>query len=972
MGSKRTSKLWLKRGAAAAAVTMFAQAVPAFAQEQTYSFDIPAQDLGASLKAFARTARQQVTFDSDTVRGKRAPALKGTYSVRAGLDRLLQGLGLEIQSGRSGVLIIRPARSAPQAATENAGEDIRGSEQEIVVTGSRIAGAGPIGSNAYTVSRADMDRSGVATAQDIIRLIPQNTSFGQNNENRGANQSSQFNSTGGVSINLRGLGSTSTLPLFDGRRFGGTYDGRFVDISLLPSTAIERVEVVADGASAIYGTDAVAGVVNFIPRKQIRGVELSTDYRIYDDAHLFNIGGVTGTTWSGGKIIAAAQYTERSALHAKDRDFLRADLRPFGGSDFRVVGGKPGTITAGGIRYAIPNQDGAALTAAQLTANTANFFDQTAGQDVSPATRSFGAYARIEQALAPDVTAFLSGVYSHRRAEQSLGPQVIAITVPRSNAFFVTLPGATTSETVAYNFGPELGNLVNTGRETGYFGTAGLSWKPGSAWKVELTDTLSRNIMHARSTGGVALTPNLTRALADSNRATAFNPFGNALNSQAVIDGLGVRVTGRDARYTVNSANLDISGTLIALPAGPLRLAAGLEHRSEDEQGRNVSNSTGVFVDSTVNDLDRSVFGQYLELAVPVLNQATGPSFISSLDLSAAVRHENYSDFGETTNPKLGAALRLSIPVRLRATYGTSFRAPSLVVKDSSFNTATVIQNLVDPTSTSGRTNAIFLFGTDPDLGPERATTWSLGADFGPFGTTDLVLSIDYFNIDYRDRIAPGTSTTAVFVNESVYAPIIVRNPGLATIQQILARPTTNVTTVDPSTITALVNAGTRNISSVQDQVLNATLRYSRSAFGGTFLFGVSADYFLKAQSQITSTAPSIDTIGLINFPVRLRGRGYVAFSKASGLSTQFALNYTHGYANNLNTIVQQVPRYVTADATVRIPVVASPSAELIVSVDNIFNRQPPFVNNPAAFGYDPQVASAFGRSVTFGLRTRF
>ena len=270
-----------------------AQSTPA----DSIEFDIPAQSVSSALSDFARQARVQFLFFTEGLQTVEANAVVGAYPIQEALDLLLEGTGLTgTYTPGSGVTINRVA-NADTAATppadvaeddpteQDAGDDLEALVEEVLVTGSRIRGA-QNASPIVSISREDIDLAGLATVEQVIEKLPQNFGGGASLDTLtdSANDTNVVggnvgNDSGGTSVNLRGLGTSSTLILVDGRRLSPSgFGSAFTNISSIPVTAIERVEVLTDGASAIYGSDAIGGVVNFILREEYDGAEARLRY----------------------------------------------------------------------------------------------------------------------------------------------------------------------------------------------------------------------------------------------------------------------------------------------------------------------------------------------------------------------------------------------------------------------------------------------------------------------------------------------------------------------------------------------------------------------------------------------------------------------------------------------------------------------------------------------------------------------
>lgn len=243
--------------------------------------------------------------------------LRVAYGASAAVMLLAAGPGLA-QSADA---------SPPQPAQAESVADL----EEIVVTGTSIRGVPPVGSNLIGMTRQDIETLGAANTPDLLASVPQLNSFN-------TAPSPSLGGVGSFAPGLRGLPANATLPLMNGHRLvAAAANETNPDFPLIPNLAIERVEVVADGASSIYGSDAVAGVVNFITRRNVSGVEMSANYGAGDDYYSGHVGGLVGKTWDGGSILAAYQYTETDNITGGDRDYRLQDFRPFGGIDNRGV-----------------------------------------------------------------------------------------------------------------------------------------------------------------------------------------------------------------------------------------------------------------------------------------------------------------------------------------------------------------------------------------------------------------------------------------------------------------------------------------------------------------------------------------------------------------------------------------------------------------------------------------------------------
>lgn len=311
-----------------ATTAILAPAAPAAAQAVAAAdYDLPAQDLETSLRSVARTSGQQIIIVG-LPRGQVAPALKGQYTVEQAVRALLTGTDIRIQITPSAILVGDSASAAAAPADNEARDD-----DAITVTGSRIKGA-RLASPEIRIDRQDIQRAGFGDLGQALRSLPQNFAGGQNpGVGLGASSGGigNQNVTGGSAVNLRGLGADATLTLLNGHRlsFGGLAQG--IDISTIPTEAIERIEVVPDGSSALYGSDAVAGVVNVLLRRSFEGLALNARVGTSTDGGGLSqqYQAVAGETWQTGNLLVSYGYRRNAKIEARDRPYSVDLGRPY-------------------------------------------------------------------------------------------------------------------------------------------------------------------------------------------------------------------------------------------------------------------------------------------------------------------------------------------------------------------------------------------------------------------------------------------------------------------------------------------------------------------------------------------------------------------------------------------------------------------------------------------------------------------
>lgn len=319
IGGKMVGKRNLGASMVLACAVVAVAPSPAWAQDrEVYQFDLPAQDLGDALRAVAARAGWELYASADDINGIAAPRLRGALTARQAIEQLLARTNLSAHFAKGAVII----RGRSSVATTSSPDNV---QADIVVTGTHIRHSQPT-TPVISASREDIERSGLSNLGDYIRDLPQNFGGGQNPGIAGGGSQGGNENLGSTSaLNLRGLGPDATLTLINGHRVA--YDGAVqgVDISAIPLAALDRIEIVADGSSALYGSDAVGGVANVLLRKDYTGLWTSARIAGTTDGGDFQqeYNAVTGGKWQGGGVMVAGDYNRSSALLARDRSYTQ-------------------------------------------------------------------------------------------------------------------------------------------------------------------------------------------------------------------------------------------------------------------------------------------------------------------------------------------------------------------------------------------------------------------------------------------------------------------------------------------------------------------------------------------------------------------------------------------------------------------------------------------------------------------------
>lgn len=840
----------------------------------------------------------------------------------------------------------------------------------VIVTGSSIRGVPPTGSNLISVSRDDILTHGGANTPDLAASVPQLSSFNT------APQTSPGTGPGLGSFApaLRGLPATATLPLMNGHRLvGAGVQVTNPDYPLIPNLAVERIEVVADGASSIYGSDAVAGVVNFITRRNVDGVEMSASYGVGDDYYGGNVGALFGKKWGTGSLLAAYQYSESDNITGGDRDYRVLDYTPWGGVDARSTAcSEPNVYPF--PSYAVPYAYDAA-TGSFGAAGTLNRCDTGAGADLFPASTIHAGFLSARQDLGNRATLWGEVLYSDRHDAIRVAPQ---------NAYvYMYCPGFTANpnarcpagavhEFVYFNSGQLLGtdHFTNTNDKAVGNSSFGVDFYLPRDLGLTVYGTLD----WAKNDSYVfALSQSALQAYADVD----LDPFGSN-TPQSTIDAIlaydyFVDVT---ERHDVRAAGAKLDGPLMSLPGGEMRFALGAEARYEAFEQR------GYYLSSAFNvseNMERDVGAVYGELFVPLVGAGNQAPLMHSLTLSLSGRYDHYSDFGSTTNPKVGVTWELTEGLALRGSWGTSFRAPGLRQLGAtigSFYTAAAGAGALDASLAGVQT--IYLSGGNPDLSPETATTWSAGVDLAPPSLPGFRASLTYYNVDYTDVIAsptlPQVFADSVLTNSLVfYDPAYAAgsNPDIDALLGIAIPSGGSPIAGNPIFV---VDRRNQNLSSLTTDGLDFDSGYRWTTDFGSVFAGLAGNYVLNYHTRFSPQAVESDALTL-GLP-RWTARASLAVN-AGSMSAAAFMNYRDGVTSNYSlaaggTAAYESDPYITVDLRLSWTLPAhGPTDGMVVAllVNDVFDQDPPFFPGFEGAG---GTFNVIGRFVSLNLRKAF
>uniref|UniRef100_A0A7C2BFU7 TonB-dependent receptor n=1 Tax=Pseudomonas graminis TaxID=158627 RepID=A0A7C2BFU7_9PSED len=847
-----------------------------------------------------------------------------------------------------------PASAAAPATTQL---------QRVEVTGSAIRRVDAETAVPITILRADdLRKQGVTTTAELVQRITGSQSINNSAGSVGS-------ATGGASFaDMRGIGANKTLVLLNGRRLannalsGTNSAGGAVDLNMIPFAAIERVEVLRDGASALYGTDAIGGVINFITKKALTDGSLS-------------LGGSSPTAAGGGdtkdmsaswgygdleeqrfNVMGVFNYNTQGNLAARDRSFANS-YQPGRGLDQTSGTSFPANYNQGD-NASNPLLGSNCSGPGQVLSRGLCRFDTKQYIDLVPQTEKTSFFGKATGKLADDHNVSLEYFWARNNNATAIAPapltgQSLAPSSPYYPGNGITpLPS---------NFALDPTQPVDLNwRETAAGGRESKDQNTSQrilltfdglvgGWDYNVGASYNQNKILSSVTNGYVSDSAMVAGLANGT----INPFGaQSAAGQQYID---------DAAY--HGQYSSAVGRVMALDgrvsreigdwfgAGPSGLALGGEYRKEKfHQDFNpfVDDISSLGLDSNGSVTgDRTVKAEYAELNVPVLD---------SLELSAAIRHDAYSDFGSTTNPKYSFRYQPFKQLVVRGAYSEGFRAPSLyelyapqsiTFTQASYNDPRLCAGgVVQPGGNAGRDcgqQFLSQIGGNPDLAPEKARNVTFGFVYQP--VRDLSVGLDFWWVHISNQIQAFPEST-VFSDSAAYADRYVRNAD-GTLANIIA------------TNSNLGNVDTNGVD------VSLDYRFPNTPYG-QFGLGLQGTYVDAYDFQSTIKGPYTDKVG------DFQGDGVIARWKHN-LTASWNLGparatltnrFTTGYNDYDRDTNARVASYSVWD------VATGYTFEKVLDVDvgmrNMFDRNPPFTNQAYNFqsGYDPRYTDPLGRTL--------
>jgi len=956
---------------------------------------------------------------NSTRTSRRSNAWKRTlWTTTAFLAGLTSGLAVPAYASDAQQESQPPATEAqpdapPPASQDSPGAgDQRTDVDEIVVTGTRTAVSGFAAPSAVSVIGGDIiDRQAPITVADVLQQEP---AF-KATRSPGGN-ANNFSSPGQSTADLRGLGGQRTLVLVDGSRVvpqaPAVTTGVPVttDLNVIPTNMIDRVEVVTGGASAQYGSDAVAGVVNILLKKHFEGLELTAQSGIsgQGDNARYKFGAVGGFNFADGRgnVVLSAEATGFDEINdIYSRDWGRQEYMIVTNANF-ATNGLPANIVAphvlnansmGGkilgpvgfsLRNYTFNDDGTIRPYDSGTLSDGTYQiggegrSRNTGSSLVPGMDRIVAYGRASFEFSPALTLILEGGYSRTIGKFTGGlPNFASFTIQNDNAF---LPQAVkdamanqglTSITVAKGV-YDVGNINFRVKNETPHGTIGIEGALGGSWHYDAHYSYGEN--HFRSDFTNNFSPVFWNLAVDAvvdpasgqivcrSTLTPGNPLAAGCVPVNIFGPNAVSGSGPEALAYVNradynavlykqhAAGINIRGELFSTWAGPVAAAFGGEYRRESESltAGPLSTSNRFAIGNAVPFSGKfDVKEVYAELVVPL---AQDVAFARSLDLNGAIRYADYSSAGGQTTWKVGGVWEPVDWLRFRVTRSRDIRAPAIyeLFSPGSFTNTALTVNGITAVIPQNRTVG------NPDLRPEKADTLTIGAVLQPAAIPSLRFSVDYYKIDIKDAI---DSLSAANIGNACTA-------GDATACSFI--------TFSGNTPVRLL-APVQNISQFETSGLDIALSHQLQLGNGTLSTRLSGSYTLHAYINGIDRAGE-NGMGSLGSQPRFRGNLSETYANGPFSLTAQLLYISKGNNDNqFNTIPaltinqNRIPAaaYVNLYSSVKV----SENFELNASIDNLLDKDPPV--SPYATQGQPvngQLYDKIGRVFEVGAKVRF
>lgn len=862
-------------------------------------------------------------------------------------------------------------QAPPASPTSEARKSDAVNLDTITVVGSSIkvtaASVDTMSQPIQFISEEQFARTPGESVGDFLRKLPINT---------GESESPQTDEYGGgnSSINLRGVGSSYTLVLVDGRRFGGE---DVPDIGAIPAEAIKSIEILKGGASSIYGSDAIAGVVNIRLKDNYQGLEIHSSYgdTTRQDQQFVRTAALFGLKQDKFSLTGSLSYQRREDINKFDRELTASrDYRRFGGLDRRsgrvstphqiVRSSAPGSPLSLDITRFGPGQSSTNINDFVPFNRDAQAYS-TNEYGTSPAfDRLSGHWSASYEFIEDKLIFFTRGYVDHRNQEFLASQAMVDVNVPANN------PYNPFGEAVRvwYLFGiDEHGLITEDFKTTNLQGTAGFKGTLGR-YNYEIGVSGYQKTVRERYRNDIDV--NLAAAAAARTDLTAFNPFSYWGNSAEQL--AGISPTSRyTSRNKVRTLDAKVDGELFDWSAGTAFFAVGAERRYvetsyDPDAAWQQASYWWLGNGGTPTSRNRDVTAYFGEVRVPLYDAGMEPAFFQTAEITGAVRREKYSDYGSSTVGQFSARVGLlDEKVVLRASYAESFKAPSLSDLNAPVSYGTEPGGFYyDPAPRGPNGEGGFfpvdrITGGSLDLQPEKGETVNVGVIFRPDASQRLVFTLDWWKLKLTDLILSPDGQALLY--------------GTGTSGSITRDPVTLYPTLD----LRLDNGGTREVSGID---VGASYQLPTERLGD-FTFDVNGTYLTKFEDSADGVSNDYLDLwsGAVGPVPKLRVVTGAQWTRGAW-DASTSVNFSDGYRDIIpNVLSRRVSSYTTLDLQASYTFGRDESSSqslfkgtsVYVGIENLFNADLPFVAS-SSDGWDRYIADYRGRYAYVGLKVKF
>ena len=866
---------------------------------------------------------------------------------------------------------------------------------EIVVTGTLIRGVAPTGTETVKVTAEDIKEAGGLSTNDVLARIPQITNF----------FNTQIVAAPGQphGIDTPSIHGLPTLILLDGHRIAaaGTYVTS-VDPSIIPKGLLQQIEVVPDGGSALYGSDAVGGVINMTTKNRFDGFDVDANVGLADGYQSYRFDGTAGKAWSNGSAYVAYAFDRETPIFGYERPWLQrvpqlTECFPAGTVTVSIFNLTTFSNTPNG-QFTYPGV-GANGKPTAYTAGAASCNEYT-NETVTPEEHTHSVFTGFSQDFSDSIRFDVRAFYSARvSATANTFNTYTDGSVPKTNPYYTpttpelvpfSLCAFLCSQSAGISFAPAVGKNLPASTSLDTWGTStDLTADVGRGFQVRLLGNFSQSNVHSTTIGvdsGL-----LSKALAGTTAATALDPYSVAATpaSATLAQEIDDQVTNTFGRTQQAQGRLVADGTLFHIPGGDLKIAAGGEvlHENFKALVQSLTYNGGTYQPNQTTTGSRTIGSAFGELQIPVLSADNHVPFVYSLTGSVTGRYDHYSDFGSTTNPRFAISWMPVEMLTLRSTWGHSFLAPALTQEFTSQQAivAPGIPFLLPPGDTADQfKNLIILIGGNPNLKPQKARTFSFGADLTVPAVEGLKTSLTYYNALYTNQITTAPFTSPSVFSTPTYAPFYLRNPSFASAAGLIGNTPVNGSgftslaqmygaggAITGNSPVIIADARFNNLSLVRTSGLDFDASYKHPTSFGALNFDVAGNRVLRNNASPVPGAPYTDELSTMT-------RFYGSVSAGADVH-DFRVNanwlHTGGYAltPGVSPFGQtSVKSYDTVNAFFNYTVRGFrfvDGTDLSLVVNNIFDSRPAR-NTAVSLGYSG--GSLIGRTFLLGLHKKF